>query len=53
MQLCAMQSESSGKPRRSKKDMTCYRCQRKGHAAYECKAAAPVPKEGTVRTKNE
>jgi hypothetical protein len=27
--------------------MTCYRCQRKGHAAYESKAPAPVPCEGT------
>jgi len=53
MELCAMQSESSGGPRRSKRDMTCYRCQRKGHAAYECKAAAPVPREGTARAKNE
>jgi hypothetical protein len=53
MELCAMQSESSGEPRRSKKDMTCYRCQRKGHAAYECRAATPVPRSGTARAKNE
>lgn len=53
MELGAMQSESSGEPRRSKKDMTCYRCQRKGHAAYECRAAAPVPRSGTARSKNE
>lgn len=53
MELCSIESDSSGKPRRSKRDMTCYRCQRKGHAAYECKAAAPVPRSGTVRTKNE
>ena len=53
MELCSMQSESSGTPRRSKKDMTCYRCQRKGHAAYECRAATPVPRSGTARAKNE
>lgn len=53
MELCAMRPESFGGPRRSKRDMTCYRCQRRGHAAYECKAAAPVPREGTARTKNE
>ncbi len=53
MELCAMQSGSSGEPRRSKKDMTCYRCQRKGHAAYECRAATPVPRSGTARSKNE
>jgi hypothetical protein len=53
MELCAMQSGSSGEPRRSKKEMTCYRCQRKGHAAYECRAAAPVPRSGTARAKNE
>ena len=53
MELCSIESDSSGKPRRSKRDLTCYRCQRKGHAAYECRAAAPVPREGTVRAKNE
>lgn len=53
MELCAMRSRSSGTPRRSKRDMTCYRCQQKGHAAYECKAATPVSREGTVRAKNE
>ena len=53
MELCAIESDSSGKPRRSKRDMTCYRCQRKGHAAYECRAATPVPREGTARAKNE
>ena len=53
MELCAVQSESTGETRRSKKDMTCYRCQRKGHAAYECRAATPVPRSGTARTKNE
>jgi len=58
MELCATQTEmsgrlrSSGEIRRSKKDMTCYRCQRKGHAAYECRAAVPVPREGTAHTKN-
>lgn len=53
MELCAMRPESFGGPKRSKRDMTCYRCQRRGHAAYECKAAAPVPREGTARAKNE
>ena len=53
-ELCALGAESSGKARRSEKDMTCYRCQRKGHAAYECKAAAPVPRSsGTEQQKNE
>ena len=53
MELCTIETQSSGKPKRSKRDMTCYRCQKKGHAAYECKAATPVPREGTARTKNE
>ena len=53
MELCTIETRSSGKPKRSKGDMTCYRCQKKGHAAYECRAAAPVPKEGTARAKNE
>jgi hypothetical protein len=58
MELCTAQTEASGRLRssggirRSKKDMTCYRCQRRGHAAYECKAAAPVPREGTAQPKN-
>ena len=58
MELCLTQTESSsrtgssGGVRRSKKDMTCYRCQRKGHAAYECKAAEPVPQRGTAPPKN-
>lgn len=58
MELCSAQTEVSGRTgssngiRRSKKDMTCYRCQRKGHAAYECRAAAPAPREGTARAKN-
>lgn len=53
MELCAVTSDSSGEPRRTKKDMTCYRCQKKGHAAYECRAATPVPRSGTARAKNE
>lgn len=58
MELCTTQTERPGRfgsangVRRSKRDMTCYRCQRKGHAAYECRAAAPVPREGTALSKN-
>ena len=59
MELCSAQTEMSERRgssrgiRRSKNDLTCYRCQRKGHVAYECRATAPVPREGgTVRSKN-
>ena len=40
--------KNSGKGKGSKKKLTCRRCQKQGHFAYECKAPAPVPKETTA-----
>ena len=40
-------NSNNGNSYSKKKNTKCNRCQKRGHQAHECKAPAPIPREGT------